>query len=442
MPVEKLFKVKLKTQIATITEKRMKKTVLMIATLGITFSGIAQEKYVVSANVAMKSNNYEEAKENIDKAMANPETSSKPKALLAKAQIYYALQNVEKYRATNPYREAAQALFKLVEVDPNHQKPTVDQLLLVSAFAYYNDGVRLSGEKKFQEAADLVKNVVKIHDLGGGKRFEKNDRAKSLDTVSAAASIIIANTAYYSAKYDEAIPLLTTVKNNPISRSSSAYYCLIDAYTKQKNSAEALATINEARKFFPDDVTIRNAELNYYVSAGKQDELLKKLEEAGAKEPGNAEIQFYLASTYQLMANPKDGKKPANATELATKSEDAFIKALKADPDNAGYNYNFGALIFNQANDYIDQMNNITGSTDADTKKYKELEAKRNALFEKSAPYFEKAYSVLAAKESQLKAEDKTTYKSTMMALKEVYARQNKMDKSNEMKKKYESTPK
>ena len=81
----------------------------------------------------------------------------------------------------------------------------------------------------------------------------------------------------------------------------------------------------------------------------------------------------------------------------------------------------------------------ITGNSAADLKKYDELKAKRDALFIKSTPYFEKAYDVFSANEANLKGEDKRTYKSTLLALSRVYATQNKLDKSTEMKKKYDA---
>ena len=417
----------------------MKKIVLIIATLGISYAGIGQDKMVTSANVALQSHNLDEAKEDIDKAIANPETKEKPKALFAKAQIYTALQSVDKYKASNPYREGFQAACKLAEVKADYEKQTVDGLLLYGAFLYYNDGVKAYNDHKFPEALDFMKNVMKVHDMG--KRFDKLPPAalKQFDTVAADAALTMANSAYYAKKYDEAIPLLTNAKNNPITKSPSVYQCLTDAYKQVNDSKNKFATIEEGRAAFPDDVTLRNYELNYYIESGKQDELIKKLEDASAKEPNNSDLLFNIATTYLGMANPKDGKKPANAAELTAKSEDAFQRALKLAPENAGYNYNFGALYFNQATDINDQMNTITGSSAADLKKYDDLKAKRDALFIKSSPYFEKAYSVLAGNESSLKGEDMKTYKSTLLALSRVYATQSKLDKSTEMKKKYDS---
>lgn len=417
----------------------MKKIVLVIATLCIAFYGIAQEKYVVSAGVALKENKLDEAKDNIDKAMASPDTKEKPKALFVKAQIYMAMQLAPNYKASNPYREGTQAVLKLAELKQDYEKETVDQLLIFGGFYYYNDGVNAYNEKKFTDAIDYMKNVIKVHDVNGGKRFVKfsAEQQKKFDTIAADAAQTIAISTYNLGKYEEAIPLLIAVKNNPITKSAAIYQSIIGAYNNLKKTTEAYATIQEARAAYPDDVHLRNYELNYFISSGQQGDLAKKLEDAAAKDPNNADILFNLATTYLSMANPKSGPKPANSAELIRKSEDAFQRALKISPDNATYNYNFGALYFNQATDYNDQMNAITGITDADQKKYDDLKATRDGLFVKATPYFEKAYATMDGK--TLSDEDRGTYKSTLLALKEVYARQNKMDKSAEMKKKYES---
>jgi hypothetical protein len=420
----------------------MKKVVIIIAALGLSFSGLAQEKYVVAASTALtKSQNLEEAKENIDKAMLDPETKDKPKALFVKGEVYMAMQMNEKYRAGNPYREASKSLVKLAETKADYEKATVDQLLAVCGIYFYNDGVKAYNDKKYDEAIEFMRSVIKIRDLNGGKRFEKFPAQiqKSFDSAVANANQTIAMSYYNQGKYEEAIPLLVSVKSNPITKTPAIYESLIYAYNILKKTPEAYATIQEARVAYPDDVNIRNSELNYFIQAGKQDDLAKKLEDASAKDPNNADILFNLATTYLTMANPKTGPKPANAAELYVKAEDAYQRALKIAPDNASYNYNFGALYFNQATEVNDQMNAITGTSDADNKKYDDLKAKRDALFGKSMPYFEKAYTIFSGQEKTMRDEDKRTYKSTILALKEVYSRQNKLDKSAEMKKKYES---
>ncbi len=229
----------------------MKKTILVLATVAISLPGIGQEKYVVSALTALKENHLDEAKSAIDQAMTSPETKEKPKALFAKAQIYFTMQNSDAYKATSPYREGIHALYRLVEVKPDYERATVDKLLLIGAYSYYNDGAKAYNDKKLAEATDYMGNVVKIHDMDGGKRFDKVDQARQFDTVAAEAQQTIANSAYYQGKYDEAIPLLVKVKNNPVTRIPSIYECLIDAYNKQKNTTDALCYNRRSKKNFP-----------------------------------------------------------------------------------------------------------------------------------------------------------------------------------------------
>ena len=100
----------------------MKKTILILAAIGTCLSSFAQDIVVESALTSLKDHNLDEAKENIDRAIAYPGTKEKPKALYAKARIYMDiyLEKLPKYIASHPYREAAEALMKLAEVKPDY----------------------------------------------------------------------------------------------------------------------------------------------------------------------------------------------------------------------------------------------------------------------------------------------------------------------------------
>jgi len=418
----------------------MKRILLTAAVLGITLTGIAQEKYVTSANVALQAGNIDEAKENIDKAMSGAGMQEKPKALFVKGGVYMAMMMSEKYKSTSPYREGAQALMKLAEIKPEYEKETVDQMLIVAGALYYNDAVNKynsrSDANNYIDAAPLFKNVIKIHDLNGGKRFEKFPRVKSIDSVAATSAMYIALCSYNSKNYAEAIPLLIAAKDNPITRSAYLYENLIEAYRQVKDKDKELAAIQEARAAYPADQGLRNAELNYFILSGKQDELLKKLEIESAKDPGNSELLFSIAIVYTGMANPKTGDRPSNAADLLKKADDAYQAALKLAPENADLNYNYGAMYNNQAKEINDQMNAITGTSTKETQKYDELKAKRDALFNKALPYVEKAYTLLDAKAASLKGSEKNSYSGSLLILSQIYSIQNKMDKYNEVKKK------
>ncbi len=412
---------------------------IMVANSDDNLLEVSPEKYVVSANDALNDKRLEEAKQDIDRAMVRPEVNEKPKTLYVKAQIYLSLQTLDKYKPTSPYRDAAQTLLKLVQVKPRYEKETVDISLLNCAFFYFNDGVRAFNNKNFPEAIDYLSNVLKICGLDDGKRFKESPSAKQLDTVTANAVLTIANSYYLTGKYADAVPMLVKSKDNPITKSAVVYQFLNDCYIRKNDSKNELAVLQEGVAAYPRDVALRNDELNYYIKSGRQEEILKKLEETAALDSNDADIQFNLATAYLSIARPKTGARPANESEFVAKSEKAFLHALRRSPDNAGYNYNLAALYFNLGFDVNDQMNTIGGTSKEETKKYDALKAQRDELLFKSTPYFEKACTIFSANEKGLRGEDMASYKDALTALNKIYSIQNKMDKAQEMKKRLDS---
>ena len=414
---------------------------ILFSALTFTLMGLSvygQEKNLTGALEAMSKKNLDEAKSLVDAAMTNAETKDKPKTLFTKARVYDKMQEDPKYKDNYPYREEAQALLKLNDLKPDFEKVATDQYLVRCAFFYFNDGAQAYNDKNLKEASDLMKMTVKIHNLGSGKRFEKYPN-KQFDTIAAEAKLTRGNCAYYTGKYEDAISFLDDAKTNVITKSAAVYECLIDAYSKVNDSTQMLSAIKEARKAFPDDAIIRNYELKYYMNYGKKEDMLRKMEEASSKDPGNGELWYNLGTTYYIMGDPKSGKKPVNSTELLGKAEEAYKKAIKADPDNAEYNFNLAVMYFNQGSDANDFMAAITGNTEADLKKFEDLKSQRDGFYSKAQPYFESAYKSLSAKETGLKGESKSIYRSTVYSLWQIYSTQNKTEKSKELKNKYDA---
>jgi hypothetical protein len=87
-------------------------------------------------------------------------------------------------------------------------------------------------------------------------------------------------------------------------------------------------------------------------------------------------------------------------------------------------------------------MNAITGTSADELKKYDGLKAQREEWFNKALPYFEKVVTVYDPQAASLKGEDKNTYMSAIVAAKEIYAKQNKLEKASDYKKKLEAVNK
>ncbi len=407
----------------------MKRFLLIVLAISFHFVSQAQKQNIQSAMNYYNQKDYQKAQEFIDKAVKDPSTEKDPKAWMWRGHIYAALQQDPVAGAGNPYREAAISYLKVVELKPDYEKSSIDNGLMNCLFLYYNDGVKAYNDNKYDNSFGYMKNVLEIANLDKGKRF---GQVKTIDTISAEAKWLSANSAFLNQKYEDALPILIEIKNNPIVKKPAIYTYIIDIYRKQKKDKEYVAAIEDAKKQYPNDDAIRTEELNYYITSGKQGDLLKKLEENAAKEPNNPDLSFDLATFYQNMAFPKekDAKKPANYDELIAKAEAAFQNALRLNPDNTDYHYNLGAMYYNEGIVANDAINDITGGSPEETKKYNALKTQRDGFFDKALPHLEKVYSTLDPKASALSNEERNDYHSSMIALKQIYAVQNKLKES------------
>lgn len=413
----------------------MRKTVLMLAVAGMSLPALAQKSNIRVANNAMSKNDLPAAKAAIDAAVTNSETSSDGKAWFVRGQVYLQMQYDEQLKSTNPYREADKSFRKALEL--GHKSDDFNGNLQRVAYFYYNEGLAASNAKQYDQAYDAFGKTVEIFQMDGGQRFKDN---KSFDTVATESRLQQGIAAYANKKYDVAAPIIESVKSNPMVQQVYLYQILADMYDKTNNEAKFTATVAEGRKLYPGDAMLKNSELNYYIKGGKQEELVKKLEEAVAQDPSNGDLAFNLGNTYMNMAFSKTGDKlPANYTELLAKSEAAYGKALQLKPANPDFNYNMGALYFNQAAEVNTQMNAITGASAAEMKKYDGLKVQKEALFKKSLPFLEKAYTSLSGKTGGYTTEEANTLRSSMIALQNIYATLNMKTQYDEIKQKMSS---
>ncbi len=201
-------------------------------------------------------------------------------------------------------------------------------------------------------------------------------------------------------------------------------YANLYALYQEKDKEKAITYLNQGREAFPDDVNLLFSEINYYLSEGRLEELIDKLKAAIAAEPENASVRSTLGSVYdQLYQQANAAGNQEDADKYFKESEMAYAEALKLDPDASEVNYSLGALYYNRAVIYINEMNELAEDYSKEgTKKYEAKKTQAMAEFDRALPYFTKAYE--ANKEDR----------NTLIALKEIYARKDMFDKSNEMK--------
>lgn len=410
----------------------MKKPVIILAAMTLCTGAFAQRAKINTAKEYMQDGDMKKAVATINEVV-NGEGKTEGDAWFVRGEIY------EKLAEMNPAdvasnEESGKSYIKVLEVKPSYEKAKIDPKLLRYAFKASNTASKAYNNRSYDSAIAQYQQVATVYEIEGGKHFAGN---KQFDTVAARALKFQAMSAVYAKKNDQAIVLLNKAKTNVIARDPYVFSALIDLYAGTNNATAAESTINEAKALYPKDPEISRQEMNYYLRANKTEELVKRMEEAAKTDPDNSALQFNLGMLYSGLANPMDAEgkpkeKPTNSKELEAKSEMAYKLAIDADPTKAEYVFNLGALYFNNASDITRKMNDIKGTTEADNKKYDALKALRVKEFTKSLEFFQKSYNLLSAKEK--KSEDeKSTYRSTLLALQQIYDGLGQNEKSDEM---------
>lgn len=413
----------------------MKKILLIAAALGISLGSFAQKALVRSAKNYLGSQDYEKAKKSIDEAVASEYTKDDPYAWYTRGLVYLTLQEKANPEGKDFYNEAGKSLKKAVELKPDYEREDVNRRLFGVAVYNFNNGLAAYEKQDYGKAGNNFQQVAEIHDMDNGKRFAGKSW-QNFDTVARQASAYAGYSAFYDKKYDEALPFLLKAKNDPVVKDPNIYLMIAEIYEMKNDDQNLLTTLAEAKEAYPDNKTITSRELNYFIKAGKTDVLISKLGDAIKADPANPDLLFTLAVAYDNIANPKDNKgndlpKPADYDKAFEKAEQAYKNALTA-ADRSDINLNTGVLYFNRAVLINEEMNNITGTSNAEIKKYDELKAKRDEWFNKALPYFEKVITLAGDQPKNLQGEEMNTYQLALQAAKEIYAKTDRLQKAKE----------
>jgi Flp pilus assembly protein TadD len=207
---------------------------------------------------------------------------------------------------------------------------------------------------------------------------------------------------------------------------AAVYEALVNIY-KDSNPALSEKYLMDGRNKYPDDTALLYAEINYYLAKGELISLISKLEKALTLEPNNASVIVTLGQIYDKLYQDNVTKDPAVAEENFNKAMGYYKQALEKDAKNFDAVYSIGALYYNQAAAYSVELNTLANDyTPAGNKKYEAKEKQMNDAFTQALPFFIQA--------EQLNPNDY----NTLIALKEIYARQSKFDEVEIYKQKLE----
>ena len=145
-------------------------------------------------------------------------------------------------------------------------------------------------------------------------------------------------------------------------------------------------------------------------------------------EPDNTSVYVTLGQIYDKLYQDQAATDPVQAEENFNKAMSYYKQALEKDPKSFDAVYSIGALWYNKAASYSVDLNALSNDySSAGTKKYEAIKSKMDETFAKALPFFLQA--------EQLNGKDV----NTLVALKEIYARQDKLDIVEQYKQKLDN---
>ncbi len=356
---------------------------------------MAQNQKVQSAILYNRHGELDKALAAIEEAVNNPKTAESPKAWYHRGEIYLAIFGSETYAtlAKDPLAAALESYAKSIKLDTKNDFSDDSKRKVISATAnLYNRGVERYMKKDFQNAlADFEMLLV----------YTPGDTSLLFNAALASEKV---NDNKKSALYFN--KLLEADYKKP-----AIYQTLAQISKQEKDTAKAIAYLEEGRKAFPSEVGLIIDELNIYLVQGRQQEVIKNLDEAIKLDPKNATLYFALGTAHDQLKN----KEQAAIN---------YQKAIDNKPDYFDAYYNLGAMFFNEAAEMANEANKIPFNQQ---KKYEEAVKKVKEAFTKAQPFLEKAH--------ELDPKDI----NTMASLQQLYAQLKLNDKAMEMKKKREA---
>ena len=185
---------------------------------------------------------------------------------------------------------------------------------------------------------------------------------------------------------------------------------------------KALKVLAEGREKYPESEALLIAEINYYMSNNKLDELVGKLEKAIELDPTNTSFYLALGSTYDNLTQRelKAGNKE-KSDEYFDKAKEYYNATLKVDENNSSAVYSTGALYYNRAASMLTELIAMEEKGDYSKAAMDKQTAMRGDIlkeFENALPFFQKAEKL------------NPTDMNTLLALKEIYARKDDFEMS------------
>ncbi|WP_034058728.1 tetratricopeptide repeat protein [Lacinutrix jangbogonensis] len=374
----------------------MKKQLILTLALCVTLFSFAQKKELKSLEKAVKNNNFAEAKATatkLESMLGSMDDKMKSKFYFARAKALYAngAGNIADFDTA--FNDLSKVDKKYVS-DVAQTKKFVQNELLLKANGFYTDGKYAQASSLFAMLYKLVpedqsylyyaavssvqgedfdsalKHYIALKDVGytGIKKqyFATSKETGEEEVLDEATRDVYVNTAKSHVSPGER---MTESKAADITNKIALIY------VSQGKNEEALTAIKEARMVDPSNTSLILTEANVQLKLENTEAYGKLIKEAVANDPNNKDLLYNLGVISGKAGNKADARM-------------YYEKVLTIDPEYLNALKNISALILEEENVIVKEMNSL-GNSAADNKKYDVLKAKRVSVYKEAIPFLE-----------------------------------------------------
>jgi len=382
-----------------------KKIILIILCTVFTSVLMAQKHNIVNASIALKNENYSDAKKYIDEAYSNESTSNSAKMWNYRAPIYLQIAIKDSELDNDAILKATEAHIKCLQEDKKGRvivrkwtnKEDIISGVVNCAYKLFNLAIEEFNAANYERAIKLYTAIFDIIPFDEENQLKRGNISKET---------ILFNSFFASKKMNDNVKskdllqqLIDMNFNEP-----AIYIHMSNIFIEEGNTDQAINYLNLGRDMFEDDQSLINTEINLYIQLGRTTELIAKLSEAIELDPENDLLYFNRATMYDQKGD-------------FVNAENDYLISLELNKSSFGANYNLGALYFNAGVETNNKANNTSNNTT-----YKKLKSQADNSFSKALPFLEMAFD--------LDNKDK----NTLLSLKQLYYLNGDYKKSELMK--------
>ncbi len=415
---------------------------LLIMVVGTLFSQ-AQDFTTITNMIKLRQ--YDKAKPELDKYMANEKNAAKPESWYYKAVVYNGLALVDTKAITerkNLNQEAYNAIKKYMEMDPKAPltNEETNTTIYNSYYVFFDLGIKLYNGKQLEESYDMFKSTLEAHDyifshnLAGanGLKFAEHDTDIVWNLV------VLGNELK---KKEEVMGYYKRIADANLGdeKYAEAYDELIKKYRKEGNTELFTKYLDKAKKHFSSDPYWEAVGIEYAIKGLENEELFKKYEELMVTYPNNYMVYFNYGHDLDKYVYSADSK-GKDVSAYKKKIPELYKKAISI-KSSIDANVLLANYYYNSSFDIIDEAQKIKGTKPEDVKKKADLMAASKAALSQAIPSGEEAVK-LYGDHKEFKTSDKVNFKQVLDILSAAYKQNGNAAKAAEYEKKKEEVDK